>query len=153
MRRVSLKRQQLMREVAPWREAFRQRVGRCEYCLKPRMPDALAVHEISRGSHRRKALASEFAVLAVCLEPWGDPPCHDTVQGWPEVKQLANTTATTLTDSYVVSMTGRCIRQMDRSVSDSPMALPQPPPSFKGARNRDRNSKGLPPIPRLRRWP
>jgi hypothetical protein len=89
VRRVSLKRQQLMREVKPWRDAFKARVGRCEYCLKPRMADALAVHEISRGSHRRKALASEFAVLAVCLEPWGDPPCHDTVQGWPEVKQLA----------------------------------------------------------------
>lgn len=89
MRRQSLKRQELMREVTPWRNAFKERVGRCEYCLKQRMPDALAVHEISRGSHRRKALASEFAVLAVCLDPWGKPPCHDTVQVWSEVKQLA----------------------------------------------------------------
>lgn len=89
MRNTSPKRARLLRKVTPWRDAFKARVGRCEFCLKARMPEALAVHEISRGSHRWKALACGFAVLAVCKEPWNDPPCHDTVQLWSEAKQLA----------------------------------------------------------------
>lgn len=89
MRTESLKRRTRRLEAQPIRDALKARVGRCEFCLKPREPHLLACHEIANGSHRNKALDKPFAILVVCKEPWGKPPCHATVQSWSEAKQLA----------------------------------------------------------------
>lgn len=89
MRRESTKHRNRRLEAKPVREALKESVGRCEFCLRPRAPHLLACHELARGPLRNAALDKPFAILVVCLEPWGKPPCHQTLQAWPEVKQLA----------------------------------------------------------------
>jgi len=83
MRRQSLKRQKLMREIAPWRKEFIQSVGICEICgAIPHL-----VHEISRGIHREESLNKPYAVLVLCTH------CHDDIHTgigkWPLERQLA----------------------------------------------------------------
>lgn len=89
MRSLSPKTRARQAEAKPVRDALKERAGRCEFCLKPRLPHLLACHEISRGTHRRKSLDKPYAILVVCLEPWGQPPCHATLQNWSEARQLA----------------------------------------------------------------
>lgn len=85
MRPVSKKRQKLMREVKPIRDALREDVGRCEICDSPR--GTLDVHEIARGVHREACLGERCALLVVCRA------CHDEklsyASVWPEARQLA----------------------------------------------------------------
>ena len=84
MRPISKKRQKLMREVKPVRDALRDEVGHCEICGCSR--GTLDVHEICRGVHRAAALDKPFALLLVCRK------CHDAVGSaaeWPEARQLA----------------------------------------------------------------
>lgn len=84
MRPVSKKRQKLMREVKPIRDALREEVGHCEICQSSR--GILDVHEIARGVHRQVALGKPFALLLLCRK------CHDDVGSaaeWPESRQLA----------------------------------------------------------------
>ena len=84
MRQVSKKRQALMREVKPIRDALRAEVGCCEICGCSR--GTLDVHEICRGVHRQAALDKPFALLLLCRK------CHDDVGSaaeWPESRQLA----------------------------------------------------------------
>jgi hypothetical protein len=85
MRRVSKKRQQLMRKAKPIRDALRDEVGCCEACVfTTRGP--FDVHEICRGVHRAKALDKRFALLVVCRR------CHEELGSaaeWPEARQLA----------------------------------------------------------------
>lgn len=83
MRAVSLKRQKLNREVGPWRQNLRERVGRCEMCLRPKSPENLDVHELVPGSSRSKALDKVFAVLCVCR------PCHNDIERLTIPNQLA----------------------------------------------------------------
>lgn len=89
MKRLSPKTRARQAEAKPVRDALKRSAGRCEFCLKPRLPDLLACHEISNGTHRQKSLDKPYAILVVCLEPWGQPPCHATVQEWSEARQLA----------------------------------------------------------------
>ena len=85
MRRVSKKRQALMRKVKPMRDALRKEVGHCEICGTTR--GTLDVHEIARGVHRESALDKRFALLVVCRS------CHDgklsSAEEYPEARQLA----------------------------------------------------------------
>jgi hypothetical protein len=83
MRRVSLRRQKLNREVADFRLKLRQDVGRCEHCLKSKAPEFLDCDEIARGSSRAKALNEPCAIPCVCR------PCHAIVQPWSRAKRLA----------------------------------------------------------------
>ena len=83
MRQVSKKRQALMREVKPIRDALRA-LGHCEICGVSKTH--LDVHEICRGVHRQAALDKPFALLLLCRK------CHDNVGSaaeWPEARQLA----------------------------------------------------------------
>lgn len=83
MRSVSKKRQKLMREVKPIRDALRA-LGICEICGTTR--GQFDVHEICRGVHRQAALDKPFALLLLCRK------CHDDVGSaaeWPEPRQLA----------------------------------------------------------------
>lgn len=90
MNHLSQKRRLREASARPVREALKESVARCEFCLKPREPHLLACHEIANGNGmRQKALDKPFAILVVCLEPWGQPLCHATVQSWSEAKQLA----------------------------------------------------------------
>lgn len=85
MRPVSKKRQKLMREVKPIRDALREEVGCCEICDNPR--GTLDVHEIGRGVYREACLGERCALLVVCRR------CHDEklsyASEWPEARQLA----------------------------------------------------------------
>lgn len=80
-----------MAEAGPWREEFKARVRRCEYCLKSREPEMLCCHEIARGGLRRKALMAPYAILVLCREPnWRTgEDCHKIVGEWPQARQLA----------------------------------------------------------------
>ena len=80
MRRVSLKRQKLLRKVGPIRDAFRVELAICERCLR-RSP---ILHEIARGCTRSQSLTARFAILGLC-----DPGCHQIVGEWPRARQLA----------------------------------------------------------------
>ena len=80
MRRVSLKRQRLLRKVGPIRAAFADELKTCEWCRKRRP----IIHEIARGSTRVQALTARFATLGLC-----HPQCHDLVGSWCRAKQLA----------------------------------------------------------------
>lgn len=85
MRRVSNKRQELIKQVKPIRDGLRQEVGHCELCKTSR--GILDVHEIGRGSFRESCLGERCALLVVCRS------CHDEklshVAEWPEARQLA----------------------------------------------------------------
>ena len=85
MRRVSKKRQALMRDVKPIRDALRNEVGCCEICGNAR--GTLDVHEIGRGPVRERCLGERCALLVVCRT------CHDQKLGntaeWTEARQLA----------------------------------------------------------------
>jgi hypothetical protein len=98
MRANTPKRAKRNRDCVEWRRALIQRVGVCEICGcdpsrwspmklgRPWSDWILAVHELSRGPHRVKALDKAFAVLVVCRE------CHDELGSkalWPEARQLA----------------------------------------------------------------
>lgn len=65
MKRVSNKRRHLISSVAPFREAFRRRVGRCEKCLESASPDNLDLHELVPGYVRSQALDKPYALLAL----------------------------------------------------------------------------------------
>lgn len=85
MRSVSKKRQALMREVKPIRDALRAEVGCCEICGTSR--GTLDVHEIARGVHRERCLGERCALLIVCRS------CHSEklsqASEWSEQRQLA----------------------------------------------------------------
>ena len=85
MRSVSKKRQALMREVKPIRDALRAEVGCCEICGTSR--GTLDVHEISRGHLRERCLGERCALLIVCRS------CHSEklsqASEYPEARQLA----------------------------------------------------------------
>ncbi len=85
MRSVSKKRQALMREVKPIRDALRAEVGCCEICGCSR--GTLDVHEIARGVHRERCLGERCALLVVCRS------CHSEklsqASEYPEARQLA----------------------------------------------------------------
>lgn len=85
MRAVSKKRQKLVREVKPIRDALREEAGCCDICGNSR--GTLDVHEIARGVHREACLGQRCALLVVCRR------CHDEELGyaskWPEARQLA----------------------------------------------------------------
>lgn len=94
MRRVSKKRQTLMRTAKPIRDQLRKDVGRCEVCGKrpsemrgvPAEMRVLDIHEIGRGPSRAACLDKLFALLVVCRS------CHeclDSAREWPEARQLA----------------------------------------------------------------
>jgi hypothetical protein len=83
MKQVSDKRRALNDAVRPWRQAIRDRVKRCEHCLKRKLPSELDVDEIARGSCRAIALTAEYAVLVVCRL------CHRKVQDWSRARRLA----------------------------------------------------------------
>ena len=85
MRQVSKKRQALMREVKPIRDALRTEVGCCEICGCSR--GTLDVHEIGRGTCREACLGERCALLVVCRS------CHSEKLSqpaeWSEARQLA----------------------------------------------------------------
>jgi len=85
MRQVSKKRQALMREVKPIRDALRTEVGCCEICGCSR--GTLDVHEIARGHLRERCLGERCALLVVCRS------CHSEklsqASEYPEARQLA----------------------------------------------------------------
>lgn len=85
MRSVSKKRQALMREVKPIRDALRAEVGCCEICGTSR--GTLDVHEIGRGTSREACLGERCAILVVCRS------CHSEKLSqpaeWTEARQLA----------------------------------------------------------------
>ena len=83
MRRVSLKRQKLNRDVAPWRDNLRRHVGRCEVCLKSKSPENIDVHELVPGYVRSKALDKCYAVLCACRT------CHNKLEAMTIPNQLA----------------------------------------------------------------
>lgn len=71
-----------MAQAGPWREALRERVGRCEWC--GRHNHGLAVHEVLRGSGlRQKAMDKPYAVLVLCND------CHELMSGRDWAEQLA----------------------------------------------------------------
>jgi hypothetical protein len=81
MRRFSPKRRKRISEVAPFREAFKLEVGRCELCGKRR---GLVIHEIARGqADRQKALDKRYAILVLC-----DPGCHQKMDRLSRAHQL-----------------------------------------------------------------
>lgn len=85
MRPVSKKRQALMREVKPIRDALRSEVAQCEICGTQR--GVLDVHEIGRGPCRAICLGERCALLIVCRS------CHSEKLSqpaeWTEARQLA----------------------------------------------------------------
>ncbi len=83
MRNISLKRKSLNESVAEWRDNFRHRVSRCEMCLKPTSAELLDVHECVTGSHRHKALAKNYTVLAL------HRLCHQKMETLTIAHQLA----------------------------------------------------------------
>ena len=92
MKPYTPKRQEQNREADKVRDELKRRIGRCEICLKPRSPDYLCGHEISRGSGLRlRALDKPFAILIVCRDPnfLEQSDCHRAVQAESEARQLA----------------------------------------------------------------
>lgn len=84
MRRVSEKRQALMRKVKPIRDSLRAEAGRCEICGYAH--GGLDLHEIARGPCRAICLDKRFALLVVCRR------CHEdlgSAREWPQARQLA----------------------------------------------------------------
>ena len=85
MRSVSKKRQALMRDVKPIRDALRDEVGCCDICGCSR--GTLDVHEIARGHLREACLGERCALLVVCRS------CHSEklsqASEWSESRQLA----------------------------------------------------------------
>lgn len=85
MRPVSKKRQELMKQVKPIRDALRDEVGCCEICGCSR--GTLDVHEIGRGTSREACLGERCALLIVCRS------CHSEKLSqpaeWTEARQLA----------------------------------------------------------------
>ena len=91
MRSVSPKRRQREAEALPFRNALKERVGRCEVCLSPRMVDDLAAHEVANGALRMACLDKAFGLLIVCRYPnfRKQCDCHRIVQNESEARQLA----------------------------------------------------------------
>lgn len=85
MRRVSKKRQALMRQAGPARKAFvESKATVCMVCHTA--GHALQCHEIARGAAREKCLTEPSLWLAVCSE------CHEELgdyEKWPLARQLA----------------------------------------------------------------
>ncbi len=75
MRKVSPKRAALLATVEPIRNALRERVAVCEWCLNT--DSGLCVHEIARGQHRSVALDKPFATLVLCDD------CHRDMHDLP----------------------------------------------------------------------
>jgi len=96
MRKISIKRKEIVRQAAAFRKTLMKTVGRCEICsasrenphrnLPPAM-SALCVHEIANGPDRMKALDKPFAVLCLCWK------CNSmsvmNKKDWPQSRQLA----------------------------------------------------------------
>ena len=93
MKRISEKRRRLNAAVAPFRQAMKERIRRCEYCLHPADPQWLTLHELARGVHRAKALDKPFALLCLHWTHWEVGGkltcCHSIVQAEPLARQLA----------------------------------------------------------------
>ena len=93
MRKVSEKRRRLNAAVAPWRHAMKERISRCEFCLRPCSAEWLTLHELARGIHRRRCLDKPFALLCVHWTVWSDShelqACHALVHDEPIERQLA----------------------------------------------------------------
>lgn len=85
LRRKSLKRQRLERQVKPDRDDFRASGDYCEACGEVRQD--LCVHEICKGIHREKALKHRGCQLRVCEK------CNlfalNDYSKWPLERQLA----------------------------------------------------------------
>ena len=63
MRRVSLKRQALLKRVGPVRAALREEIGRCERCRKRQV----RLHELTQGFGKRyKALGDRSLIVGLC---------------------------------------------------------------------------------------
>ncbi len=75
MRKISPKRAALLATVEPIRNALRERVAVCEWCLHG--DRVLQVHEIARGQFRQDALGKPFASLVVCAA------CHQDLHDLP----------------------------------------------------------------------
>jgi len=81
MRRMSLKRRQLIADTEDARNAFRMQHPRCMICGEP-MSD---IHEMARGSLRSRAYKDRHTWLSLCRK------CHDAVDDyakWPLARQL-----------------------------------------------------------------
>lgn len=93
MKRQSLKHRARADEAAPWRQALKERVGRCEVCMKPCDPSKLTIHEIACGyGPRQKALDQSYAVLVCHWVDWTPRVplnCHGIAQAEPKARQLA----------------------------------------------------------------
>ena len=78
-------------EARPFRDALKERVGRCEVCLRPRMVDYLACHEVANGPLRQTCLDKAFGILVVDRYPdfKRQTDCHRIVQNESEARQLA----------------------------------------------------------------
>lgn len=81
MRQWSKKRQRRWKEVQEWREDFKTRLGRCEFCLKPAGNTDL--HELTTGSSRQQALDQPYALLNIHRE------CHRIIEMLTIPNQLA----------------------------------------------------------------
>ena len=90
MRRFTKKRARLNRAADKWRKEYLRAVGRCDLCGRW---DGLSLHELgrARGANREKSLTADYAILVLCLSNPGTGRigCHETVQNWNELKQLA----------------------------------------------------------------
>ena len=81
LRRVSLKRQRIMRKAGPWRDQYLAEHLACQFLGCVRLADD--VHEIARGSGgRARSLMEPAALLTLCREH------HEIVQLWSPVQQL-----------------------------------------------------------------
>lgn len=83
IRRVSLKRAKLMRELAPERLARKREVGCCMDCRRVLPPEALDIHEIASGAAREECLRVVELQLVLCRQ------CHDRLQGAKAALQIA----------------------------------------------------------------
>lgn len=80
MRRVSLKRQRLIRAVKDTRDEYRSEFPMCQWCV---LEPAMDLHEIARGAGRHASLGVRASLLHLCR------PCHDVMDWLPVVAQLA----------------------------------------------------------------
>lgn len=96
MRRVSKKRQALMKDATPMRRSLIDQVGKCEICGAsprhrrrgvPRELDQLCCHEIANGPLRAKAIDKPFAILVLCWYCNGHVVTNKAA--WPEPRQLS----------------------------------------------------------------
>lgn len=83
MKPWSKKRRIRWSQVESWRNRFKERVSRCEMCLKASDPLYLDVHECVTGSLRQHALDKEWAVLALHRR------CHTIMETLTIPHQLA----------------------------------------------------------------